>query len=663
MKTVTGFSGAALIFWGWQAGLLPVAMVMAIVIEGAPLVSTRLSLDTKNFRTVWSLSALSIIFVVAILFASNFVGSVVFTVALWLPFIFFPVVVAQVYSDKENIGLTVFSSLYRQSRKKGNSQKETGVNVVWPYALICIISASAANQTALWYYIGMASLAIWALWHIRPKRFSTAKWLVTISFVVIAGYIAGVGLHRLQTIVENTVLEWYSGILRASPDPFRTFTSIGEVGELKRSDRILFRVTNEAGESGSLLLPRGSFNTYRMSSWFANNAPIENEVQSRNGLDWVFSVKGRIKKIISISAYIPDGFGLLTVPDSVQKIERLPAKKMSRNRMGAIKVEGVPRYINYRVIIGEGSNLYGPPDERDLAVPENLKPVMAGLANELQLAELSESQVVDKVYNFFDENFYYTLNLKSGFFGTPLSDFLNNTRAGHCEYFATSTTLLLRQANIPARYVFGYSVHEYSSMEGAYIVRARDAHAWTVAYIEGEWKIVDTTPGVWLESDKSNASFFEPIYDLWSYIVFRFSTWRWSKPESGNFALIVLALAPLLVYAIYRFRSVIKGAYGVKNKKNRRDNIEEFTGSDSPFYLVEKRMSDLGFKRHSHETFFAWQERVNKNDNIHHTFEEVRPMISLHYRYRFDPVGISSEEKKKLEDDVLAWLDRHKAEK
>ena len=663
MKTPIGFPGSALIFWGWQAGLLPVAMVMAIVIEGAPFVSSRLSLNTKDFRTAWNISTISIFFAVVILFASGISGSVVLTVVLWLPFIFFPITVAQTYSEKQSISPSVFSVLYRQSRKKGDLQKETGINVIWPYALICIISASVANQNALWYYLGMASIVIWTLWRIRPKRFSSTKWLLAIFFVAIAGYIAGMGLHRLQTIVEDSVVEWYASFLRAAPDPFQAFTSIGEVGELKRSNRILFRVATVAGETGPMLLPRASFNVYKNSSWYAAEAPLDQKIESRNGLDWFFSKESDVKKVISISTYLPDGFGLLTVPDSAQKIERLPAKKMSRNRMGAVKVEGVLEYINYRIVIGEGSYLYGPPDERDLSIPKELKPVMAGLANELQLGALSESQVVDKVYNFFDENFYYTLNLKSSFFDTPLSDFLNNTHAGHCEYFATSTTLLLRQANIPARYVFGYAVNEYSNLEGAYIVRARDAHAWTVAYIDGKWKIVDTTPGVWLESDKSNASFFEPIYDLWSYIVFRFSTWRWSKPESGNFALIILALAPLLVYAIFRFRSVIKGAYGVKDKKNRRDNLENFTGSDSPFYLVEKRMSDLGFKRHSHETFFAWQERVNKNDNIRHTFEEVRPMISLHYRYRFDPVGISSEEKKKLEDDVLAWLDRNKTEK
>ena len=153
--------------------------------------------------------------------------------------------------------------------------------------------------------------------------------------------------------------------------------------------------------------------------------------------------------------------------------------------------------------------------------------------------------------------------------------------------------------------------------------------------------------GVWLKSDKSNASFFEPLYDLWSYVSFLFSQWRWSKPESGNLALIIVALAPLLVYALFRLLALAKDSSGVKNKKKKPSGAKSLQGLDSPFYMVEERMSDLGFARHPHETFFSWQDRISKNNNLHPAFADVRPMILLHYRYRFDPVGLPDVEKKK----------------
>ena len=38
-----------------------------------------------------------------------------------------------------------------------------------------------------------------------------------------------------------------------------------------------------------------------------------------------------------------------------------------------------------------------------------------------------------------------------------MTRFLCEHRTGHCEYFATATTLLLRAAKIPARYAVGYA--------------------------------------------------------------------------------------------------------------------------------------------------------------------------------------------------------------
>src|SRR5205807_1199702 len=71
---------------------------------------------------------------------------------------------------------------------------------------------------------------------------------------------------------------------------------------------------------------------------------------------------------------------------------------------------------------------------------------------------------------------------------SALEEFLLNSRAGHCEYFATATTLLLRAAGVPARYAVGFSVQEWSRLEQRYIVRARHAHSWTLAYVNGGWR-------------------------------------------------------------------------------------------------------------------------------------------------------------------------------
>ena len=59
----------------------------------------------------------------------------------------------------------------------------------------------------------------------------------------------------------------------------------------------------------------------------------------------------------------------------------------------------------------------------------------------------------------------------------PTEDFLKNTRAGHCELFASSLILMLRSLGIPSRMVVGYKGADYDG-DGFYTIRQKNAHAW-----------------------------------------------------------------------------------------------------------------------------------------------------------------------------------------
>lgn len=71
--------------------------------------------------------------------------------------------------------------------------------------------------------------------------------------------------------------------------------------------------------------------------------------------------------------------------------------------------------------------------------------------------------------------------------------FLNGADSGICTHYATAATVLLRAANIPARYVTGYIV----SQPGApgCNVSSEDAYAWVEYYLPYiGWMILDATP-------------------------------------------------------------------------------------------------------------------------------------------------------------------------
>ena len=78
----------------------------------------------------------------------------------------------------------------------------------------------------------------------------------------------------------------------------------------------------------------------------------------------------------------------------------------------------------------------------------------------------------------------------------PLSDFLFNVRAGHCEYFATAMAVMLRTLGVPARVVNGFQPGEYNAAADAYIVRQADAHSWVEVYFAeaDAWVTFDPTP-------------------------------------------------------------------------------------------------------------------------------------------------------------------------
>ncbi len=67
----------------------------------------------------------------------------------------------------------------------------------------------------------------------------------------------------------------------------------------------------------------------------------------------------------------------------------------------------------------------------------------------------------------------------------PIEDFVTKHPQGHCEYFATALTLMLRSQGIPARMVCGYKTdHDaWDTLGGYYQVRQFHAHTWVEVYL------------------------------------------------------------------------------------------------------------------------------------------------------------------------------------
>lgn len=92
--------------------------------------------------------------------------------------------------------------------------------------------------------------------------------------------------------------------------------------------------------------------------------------------------------------------------------------------------------------------------------------------------------------------FRYTLDNPSGTAADPIEDFLFNSKAGHCEYFASSLAFMLRSRGVFARVVNGYRLGPWSPEGGYFLVTQNEAHSW-VEYFDpdsGFWRVADPTP-------------------------------------------------------------------------------------------------------------------------------------------------------------------------
>ncbi len=94
--------------------------------------------------------------------------------------------------------------------------------------------------------------------------------------------------------------------------------------------------------------------------------------------------------------------------------------------------------------------------------------------------------------------FGYTLNLTiKDQQIDPIEDFLFNRKEGHCEYFASALTLMLRAVGVPARLVSGFKGAQLNGLRGTWEVQERHAHAWVEAWTENDvWVTLDPTPSL-----------------------------------------------------------------------------------------------------------------------------------------------------------------------
>ncbi|MDO9358778.1 MAG: DUF3488 and transglutaminase-like domain-containing protein [Polaromonas sp.] len=92
----------------------------------------------------------------------------------------------------------------------------------------------------------------------------------------------------------------------------------------------------------------------------------------------------------------------------------------------------------------------------------------------------------------------YLYTLEPGVYGADTADeFWFDRKQGFCEHIASAFVVLMRAMDVPARIVTGYQGGEQNAIDGFWVLRQSDAHAWAEVWQAGEgWVRVDPTSAV-----------------------------------------------------------------------------------------------------------------------------------------------------------------------
>jgi hypothetical protein len=693
---------AALLFWGWQSHLLWEGALAGALLELSRLVKWRWELEDVDFNRIWSLCVLVAMVLFGYIFTTNDEGGGVkgmthgpaaihnatvssslaaYDVLRWLPLICFPFIAAQAYNLRPTVPLTAVSMALRIRRRRGE-QSLAGryLDISYAYFMVGILAAGlhadAGRAYGTYsYFLGAAILILWALWTLRSGRYGVGAWVAGLSVVLAMGISGLVAFNGMIGIVQRFDAQLLSRLFGSQTDPLQAMTSIGQIGQMELSPRIVIRLEPEKAGVAPDYLREASYCNYRPANqtWqagtlgkdFAGLSP-----QSDN-TTWLLLSNKVGTATINVACYLyghsseGDPEGVLPMPSGSCRLLNLPNGvtiiELKTNKLGVVMATGSGLMI-FDARYGPGATMDSPPDTTangsDLNVPTNEMPALDQVIAEMNLTNSGDFEKRVAIERFFGHKFTYSTwqgpEKRATASTTPLTRFLLTSRSGHCEYFATATVLLLRKLGIPARYAVGYFVHETSGT--GYVVRERDAHAWCLVWNRQTkmWEDFDTTPPSWVAVESRNASFLDTLSDARSWLFFQFEKLRWRQANLRQYVLWTISpvIVVLLYYIIFQRRARRRSA----GKKAVAETPVIWPGHDSAFYRLENSLAARGLPRQPQEPLSDWLERALAEPALAGLRVPLRELLRLHYRYRFDPRGLDEGEKKSLVQNADAIL-------
>ncbi len=272
-----------------------------------------------------------------------------------------------------------------------------------------------------------------------------------------------------------------------------------------------------------------------------------------------------------------------------------------------------------------------------LQVPKDLQEPLDALLQQIfpegyeQIPELQKAQMIS---DYLSSNYTYSLypELPKGVerHPDPVINFLERTKQGHCELFASAGVLLMRRAGLPARYISGVLCNRKSPNGNFYFATGDNLHAWLEVYLDDynqTWYLCDPTPADYLEAiANSDRGAFQNILD-------------WIKATFDN--LYAYVKRGYLMRFFKKFWLILAGCIAVTvllvtlllflRKRHRHDKIYKYKTSLTSPHLrkLQKKMQAL-IKHVSSRT----RTPIRGSQTLEEWFESL-PAYARHEQLKF----------------------------
>jgi len=382
----------------------------------------------------------------------------------------------------------------------------------------------------------------------RARQLNRALWITS---VLVAASVLVLGVALFFVIPRFTTS--YLSALNLQPTLMTGFSDnvvLGEIGRIKKNTAVVMRIRVEGDPTRAQEVHwRGIvFTDFDGRRWTGLPASNQNAVLPNAAGEFWFGLVG-----LPPGSFYPLRYTVLMEPLGTDALFAAARLQVVRGRFWNNPGAPDSRHRGYLLIDQTGS-LFNPahnttavryeavsnlptlsPQQLRKALPffpeyirgpylqlPPLDPRVKKLAEDITAGSNTEFGKAANIERYLKTHYAYTLDLTGPPAADPLANFLFVRRAGHCEYFASAMTVMLRAIGIPARYVSGFLPGEYNDVGGDYIVRESDAHTWVEVYFPGYgWITFDPTPA----GDAYRGGLLDRLSMYWDWFQLTWSDW------------------------------------------------------------------------------------------------------------------------------------------